>query len=83
MGASSHRSANGGAESSKSSRSSAKKLMSRDKVNEFMSTKNSGGDPVTALALRPGGSSKSSADRQAKVGSEVEASLAQLNGNSS
>ncbi|KAK8108289.1 uncharacterized protein PG998_010302 [Apiospora kogelbergensis] len=61
----------------------SKKSMSRDNVNKFMSTKNSGGDPVTALALRPGGSSKSSADRQAQVASEVEASLAQLNGTSS
>ncbi|KAK6845736.1 hypothetical protein PG995_015846 [Apiospora arundinis] len=63
-----------------SKESSYKKSMSRDRVMDFMSTKNSGGDPVTALALRPGGSSKSTADREAKVKSDVEASLAQLNG---
>ncbi|KAK8026264.1 hypothetical protein PG990_004087 [Apiospora arundinis] len=64
----------------RSKKSSSKKSMSRDKVKEFMSTKDSGGDPVTALALRPGGSSKSTADRQAKVKSDVETSIAQLNG---
>ncbi|KAK8861827.1 hypothetical protein PGQ11_008062 [Apiospora arundinis] len=66
--------------SRKTKTTSSEKSMSRDRVMDFMSTKNSGGDPVTALALRPGGSSKSTADRQAKVESDVEASLTQLNG---
>lgn len=56
--------------------------MSRKAVKSYLSTKNEGGDPVTALALRPNHSVKSSADRQARVERNVAAALAKL-GNTS
>ncbi|KAK8087472.1 hypothetical protein PG994_002446 [Apiospora phragmitis] len=59
-----------------------KNLTSHQPVQSWMSTKNEGGDPVTALALRPDSISKSSADRQAKVGREIAAALKKLNGTS-
>ncbi|KAK8133387.1 hypothetical protein PG984_005399 [Apiospora sp. TS-2023a] len=61
---------------------SSKSSMSRKAVKSYMSTKNEGGDPVTALAVRPESSKKSSADRQAKVERDVAAALAKLNGSS-
>ncbi|KAK7921695.1 hypothetical protein PG985_009717 [Apiospora marii] len=56
--------------------------MSRKAVKSFMSTKNEGGDPVTARGLRPESSKKSTSDRQAKVERDVAAALAKLNGTS-
>ncbi|KAK8133388.1 hypothetical protein PG984_005400 [Apiospora sp. TS-2023a] len=54
--------------------------MSRKAVKAYLSTPNEGGDPVTAMALRPGSSSKnSSADRQARVQHEMDAALCKLN----
>ncbi|KAK6824549.1 hypothetical protein PG987_012043 [Apiospora arundinis] len=51
---------------------------SRDNVRSYLSTKNSGGDPVTALALRPESPPQSVAERLAAVEHEIEASLTQL-----
>ncbi|KAK8038502.1 hypothetical protein PG993_006913 [Apiospora rasikravindrae] len=58
-------------------RSPSKSSMSRKNVNSYMNSKNGGGDPVTALSLRPS-SSDSVADRRAKVEREMTASLAVL-----
>ncbi|KAK8095041.1 hypothetical protein PG997_001726 [Apiospora hydei] len=63
---------------SENTRSPSKSSISRKHVNSYMKSKNGGGDPVTALALRPT-SSQSAADRQAKVKREMSASLAVLN----
>ncbi|KAK8095038.1 hypothetical protein PG997_001723 [Apiospora hydei] len=63
----------------KSEKSPSRSAMSRKAVGSYMSTTNGGGDPVTALALRPRSSSKSSsADRQARVQREMNASLKKL-----
>ncbi|KAK8095036.1 hypothetical protein PG997_001721 [Apiospora hydei] len=68
--------------SSGSAAARIKKSLSRNAVASYMSTKNEGGDPVTALSLRPDSPTKSSANRRAKVGKEVEAALKKLNGSS-
>ncbi|KAK8026265.1 hypothetical protein PG990_004088 [Apiospora arundinis] len=52
---------------------------SRDNVRSYLSTKNSGGDPVTALALRPESTPQSAAERLAAVERNIAASLTQLN----
>ncbi|KAK8087474.1 hypothetical protein PG994_002448 [Apiospora phragmitis] len=54
---------------------SSRTEISRNNVQSYMATKNSGGDPVTALALRPDSSSQSAAERQARVQREMAASL--------
>ncbi|KAK8038506.1 hypothetical protein PG993_006917 [Apiospora rasikravindrae] len=59
-----------------------KTSLSRNAVESYMSTKNEGGDPVTALALRPDSPTKGVADRQAKVGHDVVEALKKLNGTS-
>ncbi|KAK8133396.1 hypothetical protein PG984_005408 [Apiospora sp. TS-2023a] len=58
--------------------SPSKKSMSKRNTKSYISTKNGGGDPVTALALRSESSSQSTADRQARVAREMAAALAQL-----
>ncbi|KAK8026263.1 hypothetical protein PG990_004086 [Apiospora arundinis] len=55
-----------------------RKSMFKERVDSYMSTKNGGGDPVTALSLRPETSSQSTAERQAKVDREMAAALGQL-----
>ncbi|KAK7947746.1 uncharacterized protein PG986_008632 [Apiospora aurea] len=55
----------------------SKSETSRSSVHSYMSTKNGGGDPVSALALRSESSSQSAAERQAKVQREMAASLKQ------
>ncbi|KAK7981239.1 hypothetical protein PG989_013696 [Apiospora arundinis] len=57
---------------------SSKKSISKKRTDSYMSTKNGGGDPVTALSLRPETSSQSMAERQAKVDREIAAALGQL-----
>ncbi|KAK8009357.1 hypothetical protein PG991_011908 [Apiospora marii] len=57
--------------------SPSKASMSRMNVKSYMESKNGGGDPVTALSLRPS-SPKSVTDRQTKVQREMAASLAVL-----
>ncbi|KAK7921492.1 hypothetical protein PG985_009514 [Apiospora marii] len=57
--------------------SPSKASMARKNVKSYIESKNGGGDPVTALSLRPS-SSKSVTDRQAKVQREMAASLAVL-----
>ncbi|KAK8130748.1 hypothetical protein PG999_003128 [Apiospora kogelbergensis] len=59
--------------------SPSKTSMSKKSVKSYMSKKNSGGDPVTALALRHDSPSKSVARRLSKVEREMAASLAKLN----
>ncbi|KAK8076863.1 hypothetical protein PG996_003033 [Apiospora saccharicola] len=49
--------------------------ISRNNVQCFMYTKNSGGDPVTALGLRSDSASQSTAERLARVQREMTASL--------
>lgn len=51
--------------------------MKQQNVASYMSETNGGGDPVTALSLRP--STKNIADRRAKVNHDVAASLTVLN----
>ncbi|KAK7921696.1 hypothetical protein PG985_009718 [Apiospora marii] len=64
----------------KKNKSPSEKSMSRKAVKTYLSTSNEGGDPVTAMALRPGSSSeKSSADRQARVQHEMDAALRKMN----
>ncbi|KAK8087475.1 hypothetical protein PG994_002449 [Apiospora phragmitis] len=63
---------------SENTRSPSKTSMSQRNVKSYMKTTNGGGDPVTALSLRPS-SSTSAANRQAKVEREMAASLAVLN----
>ncbi|KAK7977170.1 hypothetical protein PG996_003240 [Apiospora saccharicola] len=55
-----------------------KRSISRKNVKSYIESKDGGGDPVTALTLRPS-SSKSITDRQTKVQREMAASLALLN----
>ncbi|KAK7921490.1 hypothetical protein PG985_009512 [Apiospora marii] len=55
-----------------------KKLLSEKNTKLHMSSKNSGGDPVTALALRPESSSYSATERQERVAREMAEALAQL-----
>ncbi|KAK8095039.1 hypothetical protein PG997_001724 [Apiospora hydei] len=57
--------------------SPSKTETSRDNTQSYMATKNGGGDPVTALALRSESASQSTAERQARVKREVTASLKQ------
>ncbi|KAK7921493.1 hypothetical protein PG985_009515 [Apiospora marii] len=53
--------------------SSSKASMSQQNVASYMSETNGGGDPVTALSLRP--STKNIANRRAKVNQDVAAAL--------
>ncbi|KAK7947747.1 uncharacterized protein PG986_008633 [Apiospora aurea] len=68
--------------SSRAASAKTKTALSRQAVKSYMSTKNEGGDPVTAPALRPDSPTTSNADRQAKVGHDVVAALTELNGSS-
>ncbi|KAK8108290.1 uncharacterized protein PG998_010303 [Apiospora kogelbergensis] len=52
--------------------------MAEKRTGSYMSDKNGGGDPVTALSLRLESSSQSTAERQAKVEREMAAALGQL-----
>ncbi|KAK7921698.1 hypothetical protein PG985_009720 [Apiospora marii] len=61
--------------------SPSKASTSKKAVKSYMSKKNSGADPVTALSLRGESSSKSVSKRRSKVKREMAASLAKLNGN--
>ncbi|KAK8009358.1 hypothetical protein PG991_011909 [Apiospora marii] len=56
--------------------SSSKASISQQNVASYMSEANGGGDPVTALSLRP--STKNTADRRAKVNQDVAAALTAL-----
>ncbi|KAK8130750.1 hypothetical protein PG999_003130 [Apiospora kogelbergensis] len=56
--------------------------MTEKRTYSYISAKNGGGDPVTALALRPESSSESTAKRQANVERETAAALRQLYGRS-
>ncbi|KAK8009354.1 hypothetical protein PG991_011905 [Apiospora marii] len=85
MAGSSDQSVYGGATPSKpfhaikaSTRDPSKKSMSKRNTKAYMSTKNGGGDPVTALALRPESSSQSTTERQERVTREMAEALAQL-----
>ncbi|KAK8009355.1 hypothetical protein PG991_011906 [Apiospora marii] len=77
MTRSSEQSIYGGATPSKPSHAihekvkSSKKSIAKGKVDSFMSTINGGGDPVTAVALRPGSSSGSAAERRARIEREM------------
>ncbi|KAK8133367.1 hypothetical protein PG984_005379 [Apiospora sp. TS-2023a] len=55
--------------------SPSKKSMSEKKTKSYMSEINGGGDPVTALNLRPGSPSTSTAERRAKVQHEMDEAL--------
>ncbi|KAK7921491.1 hypothetical protein PG985_009513 [Apiospora marii] len=57
---------------------SSKKSISKGRVESYMSTVNGGGDPVTAVALRPVSPIRSTTDRQARVEREVSNASAQL-----
>ncbi|KAK8026262.1 hypothetical protein PG990_004085 [Apiospora arundinis] len=63
---------------SATSPSSSELSLARRRTDAYMSTKNGGGDPVTALALRPSPST-SATDRQAQVKREMEASMSRFN----
>ncbi|KAK8076861.1 hypothetical protein PG996_003031 [Apiospora saccharicola] len=56
-------------------KSPSKKSMSQKKTKSYMSEINAGGDPVTALALRPGSSSTRTAKRHAKAQHEMDEAL--------
>ncbi|KAK7976967.1 hypothetical protein PG988_004457 [Apiospora saccharicola] len=63
----------------KASKLASKKSMSHDTVQSYMSTKDEGGDPVTAVGTRPDSPSKSRAHRKAKVVGKVKSALEKLN----
>ncbi|KAK8133397.1 hypothetical protein PG984_005409 [Apiospora sp. TS-2023a] len=56
----------------------SKKSISKGKVDSYMSTVNEGGDPVTAISLRPGIPTQSAAKRLARVESEMAKALGKL-----
>ncbi|KAK8861825.1 hypothetical protein PGQ11_008060 [Apiospora arundinis] len=62
--------------------SPSKTSTSKKAVKSYMSKTNGGGDPVTALSLRPDSPSTSVSKRHTKVQREMAASLAKLNGTS-
>ncbi|KAK8009356.1 hypothetical protein PG991_011907 [Apiospora marii] len=56
----------------------SKKSMAKKQTQSYISTKYGGGDPVTALALRPESSAQSITQRQGRLERELAESLSQL-----